>query len=579
MKFASRRRRTARLAVLFALSVSLSTSPSAVRPASGQGPTIADLAVRELSAKIPLWVKEGNVPGAAAAIVDDKGILWQGVYGTTILGGDKAVTPETIFSIQSMSKSFTALTVLAAVQEGKLDLDAPVVKYLPDFRVNSRYEDAPEAKMTLRHLLAHRAGFTHEAPLGGNFDDRPHTFPEHVRSISDTWLRYPVGYRYSYSNLGIDLAGYIVEKVYGMPFHRVVKEKILNPLGMTSSTLDIDEIMKSDRRAVGHAFPMSDSDGGIPVIVPMIAAGGVYTNIRDMAEYLRFHMNKGLVEGRQILKRELIEEMHAVAFPERHQRSGYGLCMEKAVVGETYLLNHGGGGYGFITSMTIYPEIKLAVVTLSNSAASRLTGGRIMGVINPLIIKNRGQARPRPEQSDIDESKTVPAADPRLREIVGLYENNTKIGNKDGIFGISAGGRFYPLKMFADGGGLVGLFADYSELRIKPRRLDQPGTLIQLDRLTGAVVFNDFLKPEAGDDKPGPNKSEWRKYLGTYKALAWGRRPRATFKVAVANGYLTLGDERCREHLPGLFFTPSGEALDFRGAISTFRNIMLIRTD
>jgi len=174
--------------------------------------------IEELKVKIPEWLAEADVPGAAVAVVDDTGILWKEVYGHTRRGGKESITEETLFSIQSMSKSFTALGVLMAVQDGLLDLDKPVAEYLPDFKVNSPFEEHPERKMTLRHLLSHRAGFTHEAPLGGNYDDRPHSFNEHVISIADTWLRYPVGYRYSYSNLGIDLAGYILQEKAGIPF-------------------------------------------------------------------------------------------------------------------------------------------------------------------------------------------------------------------------------------------------------------------------------------------------------------------------------------------------------------------------
>ncbi len=148
-----------------------------------------------------------------------------------------------------MSKSFTALGILTAVQDGLLSLDAPITEYLPEFTVHSRFEEHPERKMTLRHLLAHRAGFTHEAPVGGNYDSRPHTFDEHILSISDTWLRYPAGYRYSYSNLGIDLAGHILEKRTGGPFAKYLREKIFIPLGMSDSTCDPLEILKAEDRA------------------------------------------------------------------------------------------------------------------------------------------------------------------------------------------------------------------------------------------------------------------------------------------------------------------------------------------
>ena len=98
--------------------------------------------------------------------------------------------------------------------------------YLPDFTVNSRFEEDPCDKMTLTLLLNHRAGFTHEAPMGNNYDASFTSFEDHVLSIQDTWLRFPVGERFSYSNLGIDLAGYVLQVVSGMPFHAYVQQHI-----------------------------------------------------------------------------------------------------------------------------------------------------------------------------------------------------------------------------------------------------------------------------------------------------------------------------------------------------------------
>ena len=106
--------------------------------------SLAGSVIKELQVKIPLWLKERNVPGAAVAVVDDKSILWQEVYGHTTRTKEKAITPQTLFSIQSMSKSFTALGILIAVQDGLLDLDAPITEYLPEFTVHSRFEEHPE---------------------------------------------------------------------------------------------------------------------------------------------------------------------------------------------------------------------------------------------------------------------------------------------------------------------------------------------------------------------------------------------------------------------------------------------------
>ena len=576
------RSRIITLAIILFFAASAEWAPAAAARSGQAAAFDRDAVVAEvikgLQDGLPAWIKERDVPGVAVAVVDDKDILWQGVYGHTSRAKDRPVTPRTLFSIQSMSKSFTALAVLMAVQDGLVDLDRPITDYLPDLTVHSRFEDKPERKMTLRHLLAHRAGFTHEAPVGGNYDSRPHTFAEHILSISDTWLRYPVGHRYSYSNLGIDLAGWVLEKKSGRSFSQYVKDKVLAPLGMADSTLDIEAILSAEDRAVGHAGPSLKVPGGIPVEVPMVPAGGVYTNIVDMARYLMFHINKGRVGPAQVLRRDLVEAMHTVQFPGRGERFGYGLGIASSHVGPVTYLSHGGGGYGFISYMVMYPGLRLGVVSLTNMAQNAVDGGRIVTLINRAIEARIGPPGQDAETPTVPGGRRVPPG-AEVERLEGTYAGDVVIGAKDGVLGITVARQFYPLEFASDDGSLVGLFGKYSELRVLPRFGDrESGGIVVLNRLSGTCAYYDFQRPEAGADRPGPDKPEWKPYLGSYKTLSWGRTFGFLVTVGVTDGYLTVNGGRCREHLPGLFFTFDGEALDFRGTVATFRNIALIRT-
>jgi CubicO group peptidase (beta-lactamase class C family) len=477
-----------------------------------------------------------------------------------------------------MSKSFTALGVLVAVQDGLLDLDAPITDYLPDFSVRSRYEDHPERKMTLRHLLSHRAGFSHEAPVGSNYDSRPMTFSEHILSISDTWLRYPVGYRYSYSNMGIDLAGYILEKKSGKPFAAYIRDKILIPLGMNDSTLDIATILKAEDRAVGHLAPTSIVAGGIPVEIPMVPAGGVYTSVLDMARYLMFHINEGRVDGRPLLRDDLMKVMHTVAFPEPHQTFGYGLGIGVDHFGPEVFYSHGGGGYGFGSYMVMFPGLKLGMVYMTNSEQGGQGIGWISDIVSELIAKSAGPPDPEPEKPTVDTRNPLPPGDVRIARLAGQYSDGIIIGQRDGVFGFTREKEFYPLSFYEDQGEVVGVLGKYSELRVKPPLANQPGTLVHLQRLLGTVFYYDFHKPEKSADPAGPDKPEWKPYLGSYRMLTWGRTQGYTATIGIDNGYLIYNGMRCQEHLPGLFFRFDGEALDLRGTIATFSNIPLIRT-
>ena len=151
-----------------------------------------------------------DIPGVSVCLIaDDK--TWIEGFGVTDRHSNHRVRSDTLFSIQSTSKNFTATAIMLAVQQGILDLDEPITTYLPAFTVQSRFESVRQQMMTLRLLLSHRAGFTHEAPVGNNYEPAFPDFESHVRSISQTWLRFPVGERYRYSNLGVDLAGYILQ--------------------------------------------------------------------------------------------------------------------------------------------------------------------------------------------------------------------------------------------------------------------------------------------------------------------------------------------------------------------------------
>jgi CubicO group peptidase (beta-lactamase class C family) len=214
---------------------STQTSPAAEETA---------LVVEKYRAVVHEQMRVQGITGFAIALVTDEEVLWSEGFGCTDRTCRIQVTQDTPFSIQSMSKSFTATAVLLVVQDGLLDLDAPISTYLPDFTVNSIFDERPQDIITLRMLLSHTAGFTHEAPVGNNNDLEPGTWETHVASISKTWLKFPIGQGYAYSNLGIDLAGYILEQAAGTPFQMYAKTHLFEPLAMQNSTFDIEEIEK-----------------------------------------------------------------------------------------------------------------------------------------------------------------------------------------------------------------------------------------------------------------------------------------------------------------------------------------------
>ena len=296
------------------------------------------------------------MPGLAVAVVDNHGVVWTDGFGVTDGDGSDPVTPDTIFSIQSMSKAFTATGVMLAspgwpARSGRADHHVPPALHgSQHLRGPTRVEDhaAEPAQPT--------AGFTHEAPVGNNWDADADSFEAHIRSISDTWLRFPVATGYAYSNLGIDLAGYILQEVTGRPFADWQRDHLLQPLGMAHSSFDADVIRATEDRAIGHDEAMS---GYVPV--PMVPAGGMYASVNDLARFLQFQLGNGTIDGGSVLDPMLLEEMRTVQFP-LGERYGYGLGVARTgwYHGRNAdLFSHGGGGFGFLADLWWLPELQL----------------------------------------------------------------------------------------------------------------------------------------------------------------------------------------------------------------------------
>ena len=464
--------------------------------------------------RIPELMAEQGIPGLAVALVDKDRTVWLAGFGRLDDGGSAPVNADTIFSVQSMSKLFTATAVMQAVAAGRLDLDEPITTYLPGFTVHSAFEEHPERKITLRMLLSHTAGFTHEAPIGNNNELDPGEFDAHVRSISETWLRFPVGTGYAYSNLGIDLAGYILERVEGTPFPEVVRQRLLEPLGMERSTFDRAAIRASGNRALGHVDPYPAP----PLYEPMTAAGGLYASARDLARFLRFQLNEGSIDGRLVLDPRWLDEMQTVPAPWAGAPAGYALGVVRhrwnRWEGRPDLFDHGGGGYGFLSDMWWLPQLGVGIATLTNSQDHQLQNELSLSILTDLVseagvYQDRVLALPwRPPAQDADLSFQPPAGMARLVADAAMVPTRDRAAR----------------------------WAGYAGLYRMPEWdvLDPEGPPDRFVVDAGIPYF------EVDDDTD------------------------------------SLVRHRLAEVEPGLFLADNGEALDFRGPVATWRNFRLV---
>ena len=520
--------------------------------------------------RIPNLLQLNGVPGIALAVVDRERIIWAEGFGYCDRDPGEHVTSRTPFSVQSTSKAVTTTAILVAVQNGLLSLDTPIDKYLPDFTVKSRFKASSVQQITVRRLLSHTAGFTHEAPCGNNFDPSCPSFLDHIRSISNTWLRYPVGERYSYSNLGVDLAAHILEVLSGVPFDVYVKNELLKPLGMIDSTFNFDVIKKRKDRALGH----SKGYAKVPLEVPMLAAGGLYTSAIDLATFVQFHLNRGVISstGVRLLRPDILAEMYRIPFPVEGQTEGYALGIGMRTRNGHRYFSHGGGGFGFLSDMLWYPEAGLGIVVLTNSSDHQLQGVLAHELLDE-FLKTRTDW---PIPSSIDDACVdgVPkaradTASRFLGDYVGRF-GIKRIENRNGELWAVSGKEAAALYSLSDREMLECSRNGTKRYRFVGKDSGAPSFMVRVD--DGETWdYND-----GPGNPPGVGTSTWDRYIGEYSLQIWGK-PAGNVKIYKKNGYLYLDELRLEEYRPGLFFTSNGEVLDMRSSPPTFKNIRLRR--
>lgn len=365
--------------------------------------------IDEFRASVSGMMDKGGVPGAAIALVDDKGILWTEGFGHTDGRRSPPVTPDTPFMICGLSKLITATAAALAVQEGLLKLDEPITTYLPDFKASSRYEDHPEQKITLRRLLDSTAGIPAEAPLGNGFEPGSTVpFEDHIRSFYGSWLVCPVGSSFSFSNLSSDLAAYLIRRAADKQFKDYLKERLFTPLGMSHTTADRQEILANSERAIGHMMGMTK----VPAVHPALGSGGIYSTARDMARLVQLHINRGTFDGRTILERSLIETIHTpvgITGTDPNVYYGQGIRIDMRSPERTErLLWHEGTGFGFSSLLHWYPEYGIGAVVLSNKLPHSVLADLGLTLTDKLV---RGKVI----------EKRFPRAEPDRRHCIGTW--------------------------------------------------------------------------------------------------------------------------------------------------------------
>ena len=351
-----------------------------------------------------------RVPGAAWGIVIDGQLAHAGAAGLADVAGKTPVTADTVFRIASMTKSFTAMAILKLRDEGRLGLDDPAERYVPELKALS-YPTSDAPRITIRHLLTHAAGFPEDNPWGdqqlGATDDQ---FSRMLRSGIP--FSNPPGLAYEYSNYGFAILGRVVSRVSGQPYRDYVTAAILKPLGMTSTTLQ-PSVVSAPRLA--HGYRWEDERWKDEPLLPdgaFGAMGGMLTSMTDLSRYVgalmdafppRSSPDRGPVQRSSLREMQqlhrfdsasAVRDANAGSLAMTASGYGYGLRISQTCA-FGHMVAHGGGLPGFGSLMRWLPEYGVGLIAAGNLTYTGW-GGPFAAALD--LLQKTGGLQPRAAQ-------------------------------------------------------------------------------------------------------------------------------------------------------------------------------------
>ena len=393
--------RTFRLAAL--ATVCVSAVMAAVPEPRAQAP--ADQTFEAVAELVAAKMRQYHVPGVALGVLRDGKTTIRG-FGVTSVEDPLPVTADTIVPLASISKTVTATTMMRLVEQGRVDLRAPVRKYLPEFRVQ---DEAASRDVTIWHLLTHTSGWEGQLSAVDRGDE---TLARFVTELSTNMQLAPPGAAWSYNNAGFGVAGRVIEAVTGTTFGDAVHDLVFEPLGLSRAFTRVGDIV-THPFALGHRV---GADGALTVVRPFtlgstLPAGGVAMSMNDLLAYARFHLGDGTgATGTRVLTRATLELMRTPQLRKQAYDDDMGIAWHLRSVGDTRTAAHGGTFAGHILLLELVPEKNFAIAMLTNAGS----GWRLIQDVERAALQSYHGASFRMNQaiSHRGLNETLPAVTP-----------------------------------------------------------------------------------------------------------------------------------------------------------------------
>jgi CubicO group peptidase (beta-lactamase class C family) len=336
--------------------------------------SLTDDMMVELEAYVLEIMERYDIPGVAIAVVQGGEVVYTQGFGVRESGGDEPVTPETLMMIGSVTKSMTTMMMGSLVDKGVMDWDTPVIDILPTFALS---DPDLTPKVTVRHLVCNCSGIPMQnTELTFNFNEL--TAEEVIEWLAEAPLTGRFGKTYGYSNQMVAAGGFVSALAAGgtygslyQDYVSLMQERVLDPIGMTSSTFSFEDVQKSENFAVPHVPLATYEYTSIPlnveeVFTPVAPAGALWSNVLDMAKYMLTELNNGMApDGTQVVSAETL----GFTWKPQIQLGGganYGLGWVVESYKGTQMIHHQGGTAGFTTDLALLPDADLGIIFISN---------------------------------------------------------------------------------------------------------------------------------------------------------------------------------------------------------------------
>jgi len=307
---------------------------------------------------------EKNVPGFSVAVVKSSEIAWAKGFGYSDQEEKMPATPETVYRVASVSKPVIATGLLQWYDKGRFSLDDPVNELMASVKIQTSFKEQP----TVRNLLTHTSGLpVHVDPT---CFDLSLTVPLEEMIRKSAIVVRPPNLEIVYANTAFNIIGYLVGSFAGEPYPDYMRKNVFDPLEMYSSAF---EQTPEIRKKMATPYTRKKADEPVQTVkpwyggsIPEKPCGSLFSTVVDLSHFLIAQINKGLYNGRRILKESTIKEMHKLQARAGASRSGYALAWKRTWHYGNLMLSHTGGNLGWTAHAALYPELRVGIVILCN---------------------------------------------------------------------------------------------------------------------------------------------------------------------------------------------------------------------